>query len=213
MEAIFRDRILACAECGSEFVYTIGQQRMALHETGTTEDPEFCPVCSVKIERMGRRPASDETTSAIAKPLRHTNGYHGRANGSHRPDRAATPVGPLDDFLELDPEMEADLGQSPETNVSPNRPLDYRSGAEHPLYGREGERYTGYVKWFNDRKGFGFIVLDNGVELFVHYSGIAGEGYKSLEQGQKVQLMLEDTEKGPQASQVVGIDEFTDSES
>ena len=65
----------------------------------------------------------------------------------------------------------------------------------------------GHVKWFNDRKGFGFIVLDDGIEIFVHYSGIAGEGYKTLKQGQRVHLLVEDTTKGPQAAQVTPIDE------
>ncbi len=78
----------------------------------------------------------------------------------------------------------------------------YRTGEEHPLFGHEGETRGGEVKWFNDRKGFGFITLDDGNELFVHYSGIVSEGYKTLKQGQRVRLVLEDTDKGPQASRV-----------
>ncbi|MDQ4077332.1 MAG: cold shock domain-containing protein [Chloroflexota bacterium] len=70
------------------------------------------------------------------------------------------------------------------------------------MYGHEGERKSGRVKWFNDRKGFGFITLDDGNELFVHYSGIVGEGYRSLQEGQRVHLTVEDTDKGPQATDV-----------
>ena len=69
------------------------------------------------------------------------------------------------------------------------------------------------MKWFNDRKGFGFVTLDNGVEIFVHYSGIVGEGYRTLQQGQRVQIKVEDTDKGPQASGVIPLaDEWLEGE-
>jgi len=84
---------------------------------------------------------------------------------------------------------------------------NYVSGTGHPLYGHGGESYTGIVKWFNNRKGFGFVTLDNGIEIFVHYSGIEGEGYKTLKQGQRVELEVEDTDKGPQATRVHAIED------
>ena len=58
------------------------------------------------------------------------------------------------------------------------------------------------MKWFNDRKGFGFITLDSGVDLFVHYSGILGDGYKSLAEGTKVEFEEENGDKGPKAVNV-----------
>ena len=62
---------------------------------------------------------------------------------------------------------------------------------------------TGSVKWFNDSKGFGFITAD-GVErdIFVHYSAIAGDGFKTLAEGQKVEFDLIEGPKGPQAANV-----------
>ncbi len=62
---------------------------------------------------------------------------------------------------------------------------------------------TGHVKWFNDSKGFGFIV-QNGFDrdIFVHYSAISGDGFKTLAEGQEVQFELSDGPKGPQATNV-----------
>ncbi len=60
----------------------------------------------------------------------------------------------------------------------------------------------GTVKWFNDSKGYGFITTDEGKDVFVHFSAITGEGFKSLAEGQKVSFDVVDGEKGPQAANV-----------
>jgi CspA family cold shock protein len=64
------------------------------------------------------------------------------------------------------------------------------------------ERVTGTVKWFNATKGFGFIEQDEGEDVFVHYSAILGDGYRSLEEGQRVEFVVVQGEKGPQAQDV-----------
>lgn len=61
---------------------------------------------------------------------------------------------------------------------------------------------TGTVKWFNAEKGYGFIRQENGEDVFVHYSAIVGDGFKSLEQGERVTFDVTDGRKGPQASNV-----------
>jgi CspA family cold shock protein len=61
----------------------------------------------------------------------------------------------------------------------------------------------GTVKWFNASKGFGFIEQDNGNDVFVHHSAIQGEGYKSLDEGQRVSFDIVDGPKGPAAENVV----------
>jgi len=62
---------------------------------------------------------------------------------------------------------------------------------------------TGTVKWFNETKGFGFIEREDGPDVFVHFSAIKGEGFKTLSDGQKVQFTVTDGQKGPQAENVV----------
>ena len=67
-------------------------------------------------------------------------------------------------------------------------------------------REQGTVKWFNANKGFGFIVRDNGEEIFVHFRSIRGDGRRSLRDGQQVRFSFAETDKGPQAEDVEGLD-------
>jgi CspA family cold shock protein len=64
---------------------------------------------------------------------------------------------------------------------------------------------TGTVKFFNDTKGFGFIEQESGPDVFVHFSAIAGEGFKTLSEGQKVEFTVTQGQKGPQAENVKAV--------
>jgi CspA family cold shock protein len=67
------------------------------------------------------------------------------------------------------------------------------------------ERETGTVKWFNDGKGYGFITRDAGGDVFVHFSEVQGEGFRSLVEGQKVEFEVAQGQKGLQAVAVRGV--------
>ena len=65
------------------------------------------------------------------------------------------------------------------------------------------EKEQGTVKWFNGSKGYGFIERDSGEDVFVHFSAILMDGYRSLEEGQRVEFVVTQGDKGPQASEVL----------
>lgn len=67
------------------------------------------------------------------------------------------------------------------------------------------ERVTGKVKWFNASKGYGFIEREGGPDVFVHFSAIQSEGYRTLEEGQQVEFSIENGPKGLQAAQVIAL--------
>jgi CspA family cold shock protein len=64
------------------------------------------------------------------------------------------------------------------------------------------EKENGTVKWFNNTKGFGFIERESGSDVFVHYNAIVGDGYKALDEGDRVEFTVVESEKGPQAQEV-----------
>lgn len=67
------------------------------------------------------------------------------------------------------------------------------------------ERVTGTVKWFNDQKGYGFLSREGGKDVFVHHSAIMAEGFRTLNEGDRVEFTIEEGPKGPSAANVVRI--------
>jgi CspA family cold shock protein len=73
------------------------------------------------------------------------------------------------------------------------------------LEGRSMARITGTVKWFNDAKGYGFLSHEGGPDVFVHFSSIQGNGFKSLAEGDRVEFEIVQGQKGPQAADVTKV--------
>ena len=86
------------------------------------------------------------------------------------------------------------------------RPVPTESYARREVIHHMAQRETGTVKWFNDAKGYGFITRANGGDVFVHYSAIRGEGFRSLGEGQQVEFEVVEGQKGPQAQDVTLVD-------
>jgi cold shock protein len=89
----------------------------------------------------------------------------------------------------------------------PRTPADLATGITHHSQPRRGRkrtmaRITGTVKWFNDAKGYGFISREGGPDVFVHFSAIQSDGFKSLAEGDRVEFEIVQGQKGPQASDV-----------
>ena len=84
-------------------------------------------------------------------------------------------------------------------------PPDHAAPSDHAVPSDDG-RETGTVKWFNRTKGFGFIIREDGDEIFVHYRSIRGRGRPSLHDGQRVEFSVVERSKGPQADDVLPID-------
>ena len=70
-----------------------------------------------------------------------------------------------------------------------------------------GERVQGTVKWFDEKKGYGFIECDDGTDIFVHFSAIQGVGFKTLKEGQRVEFRIASGAKGRRAEEVTKLDE------
>jgi CspA family cold shock protein len=88
--------------------------------------------------------------------------------------------------------------KSPRTHKSPGKPASSAAAGDGP-------REQGQVKWFNVSKGFGFITKDDGEEIFVHFRSIRGGGRRGLNDGQRVSFVVAESDKGPQAEDVEGI--------
>ena len=88
---------------------------------------------------------------------------------------------------------------------------DFRNKNTEPLFAKQriwNKRYfmaEGTVKWFNEQKGFGFITADDGQDVFVHHTSINQDGFRTLDEGQRVQFEVVSGPKGPQASNVTKI--------
>lgn len=192
--ATLEDKSIKCVDCGEDFLFTIGEQEF-YREHGLTHAPTRCRNC--RENRKSQRP-----------------GHAGA------PARSSSMGG----ARELHKAVCADCGAETMVPFSPSsgRPVYCRNcyqtrkpsagagaaRASAPPVRRSEDselRRQGAVKWFNANKGFGFIQTDDGEELFVHFSAIRSDGYRSLTDGDHVEFDVVEGNKGRQAANVTKV--------
>jgi CxxC-x17-CxxC domain-containing protein len=203
------DRRITCSDCGEEFIFTSGEQAF-YREKGLTNAPTRCKACREK--RKAGRGGAGGTPGAAG------GGHTSRAGGARGGDAGremhaavcancgaetmvpfaptgARPVYCRDCFGSV-------KGGKPERGARSSAAPQPRRGPAEVRSSPGGPRVQGAVKWFNEAKGFGFITADTGDEVFVHFSAIQGDGFKSLQEGERVEFEVVPGQRGQQAANV-----------
>jgi CxxC-x17-CxxC domain-containing protein len=194
------DQRIKCVDCGEEFLFTAGEQAF-YREHNLTHAPTRCKRC--RSNRKGARGAAEAAPAARpAEP--------GRPREMHAAVCSQCGSETMVPFLPAPgrPIYCRNCYPAHRTNrVEGGRAETPRSHAPRPAAAGGGTagRMQGVVKWFNQSKGFGFIRDDAGQELFVHFSAIQTDGFKSLTQGERVEFDVVPGAKGNQATNVARI--------
>ena len=207
------DQNLKCSDCGEEFVFTAGEQAF-YREKGLTHAPTRCKRC-----RDNRKTQRSE--GGAPGRGRSTNGRGGSrelhpARCSNCGTETMVPFVPTagravlcrDCFRQQKPERPAGDRHERPGGSRHERPAGNRYERPPravPVTGTTGTRTQGAVKWFNEAKGFGFIQDDGGEDVFVHFSAIQSDGFKTLAEGDRVEFVVVPGERGRQAANVVRI--------
>jgi CxxC-x17-CxxC domain-containing protein len=193
---ISTDKTIRCVSCGEDFVFTAGEQEF-YRSRGLTNEPTRCRNCR-EARKASRGPGAP---SFSASPTGDRELYTvvcsecGTQTQVPFPPTAGRPVFCRDCYR----------SKRPDTGISRSRGGNEFSRPPAASFTRSEGRVQGVVKWFNETKGFGFIELDGGEDVFVHYSAISGNGFRSLTNGDRVEFDLVEGGKGKQAANVVRV--------
>ena len=206
------DQRLKCVSCGAEFLFTVGEQAF-YRERRLTHAPTRCKRC--RDQRKTERPEAART--GRGGPPGHRKGPSGSSPaGGPRESFATTcancgrntevpfrpvsgrPVYCRDCFRDRKHEAGVAAARPPRPGRGPTQVAGPADAGPVP----EGPRQQGAVKWFNEAKGFGFIQDQGGEDVFVHFSAIAGAGFKSLTEGDRVEFDVIPGARGRQAANV-----------
>lgn len=198
MTATGEDQRIKCVDCGEEFIFTAGEQAF-YREKGLTNAPTRCRACRDKRK-------AERGQGAAAAPAAGGKEMHaavcsrcGAETTVPFVPTGSRPVYCRDCFNA----MKHERGASAET--SGRAPRAARRSPSPAAPAGDGTRMQGAVKWFNEAKGFGFIQDDGGEDVFVHFSAIQGDGFRTLQQGERVEFDVVPGAKGKQAANVVRI--------
>ncbi len=206
--ATLQDRVIKCVDCGEDFTFTVGEQEF-YRDHGLTNAPTRCKRC--RENRKGPRGGGGGGGGA-----RRGDGPRGAAGASKPTFPAVCANCGIETMVPFKPSNDRPVycrdcfdakkpagGTGRERRATPRgTPRD--STPRVPLtVTTEGPRAHGVVKWFNEGKGFGFIQSEGGEDVFVHFSSIAGEGFRTLTEGDRVEFDVAEGPKGKQAANVV----------
>ena len=216
------DQYIRCSDCGEEFVFTAGEQAF-YREKGLTHAPTRCKNCreNRKAHRSegggggsargprpgpgsggGRELHAAQCSNCGAEtmvPFVPTSGRPVFCRDCYRQQRPDSGTG-RQHHARPERQDRADRGDRVERGARVER-----ATRSMPTATATGARTQGAVKWFNEAKGFGFIQDDGGEDVFVHFSAIQSDGFKTLSEGDRVEFDVVPGEKGKQAANVVRI--------
>jgi CspA family cold shock protein len=194
---VFKDQIVRCAACGTDFIYTVREQRLRADRGLSTEPPAFCPDCRAADSRLAEAELEISTVDGSITTSPGGTAPGGRSGPPRRQSGGGRPQG---------------RGGAGRPRGRQGGGHGDRRGGKRPRPHGQGQtelrfRHLGVVKWFDETKGYGFIAQDDdGSELFVHSSAILVQDLGYLLEGQPVEYEVEHTPRGLQAVDVIPLD-------
>lgn len=204
--ATLEDKTIKCVDCGEEFLFTVGEQEF-YREHGLTNFPTRCRRCrEARKTNRGER-AGSHGGSGAREMHKAVCANCGTETLVPFAPTAGRPVYCRDCFQQQNgrrPPGGAGRSSGPRHAPMSGPRHAPESGPNPTAVSAEG-RSHGAVKWFNSSKGFGFIQADSGEDVFVHFSAIQGDGYRSLTEGDRVEFDVVEGGKGKQAANVTKV--------
>jgi len=208
----FQDQHLRCVDCGEEFIFTASEQQF-YKDKGLTNAPTRCRACreARKAQRAGGGGSHAGGGGHGGRGRGAGGGAMYTATCSNCGNETQVPFQPTpgravycrDCFQAQKRGGSAASGTA--ASGGGGAGSGGGSGAGMAIQSARGGKPTGEVKWFNESKGFGFIHDDSGEDVFVHFSAIQGDGFKTLNPGDRVEYDVVPGSKGKQAANVIRI--------
>ena len=214
-----QDRVIKCVDCGEDFTFTVGEQEF-YRDHGLTNAPTRCKRCreSRKGQRGGGPGGGEERRGGGPRSSGPRGGGPRGGAGAPKPMFPAVCANcGAEAMVPFKPTQERPVycrdcfdakkpagGTGRERRATPGA-APRAGGPPAPRVTHEGPRSQGAVKSFNESKGFGFIQSDGGEDVFVHFSSISGEGFRTLTEGDRVEFDVVEGPKGKQAANLIKI--------